>query len=39
MWGYLRWALRTSSRWIRALSRSMTLVMSPVAGVVKIGPV
>ena len=34
MCGYLRWALRTSSRWIRALSRSMTLAMSPVAGVV-----
>ncbi len=30
----MRWALRTSSRWIRALSRSITLVMSPVAGVV-----
>ena len=37
--GCLRWALRSSSRWIRALSRSITLMMSPVARVVKIGPV
>ena len=29
--GERRWALRTSSRWIRALSRSMILAMSPVA--------
>jgi len=27
------WLLRASSRWMRALSRSITLVMSPVARV------
>ena len=36
--GFLAWALRTSSRWMRALSRSMTLRTSAVAGVAYIGP-
>lgn len=36
--GFVSWEFRTSSRWIRALSRSMMLRMSPVAGVAMIGP-